>query len=91
MNIDSTNNMINNAGQGNLNQWQRTEPVRNINANEGDSTLRSEYAFVIRQAQQEQDISLEAKVNIRNALQAGEFDSPEAVKATARNLMMFGI
>jgi hypothetical protein len=93
MNMDSPNNISANAADNMAGRWRQVKVTQHSQANRGDATLRAEYEQVIRRALEAEPDDTKA-VEVERAkieLRTGQLESPEAIEAAARNIMLFGI
>ena len=90
MQIDS-NNIVPNAAEAGLNQRANNQPGAKVQPGEDDLKLRSDYHNVLRKAIESDFTGLESLEQVRVELESGALDDHAVIKATAKNIMLFGI
>jgi len=91
MPIDITNNIVFDAGSSGLNSSAMADLGKTSQTDAADSILRTEYEPFIRKAVELEETDSRLVAQARQALEAGQLDTPEAAQAAAESILEYGI
>ena len=85
-------NVTNNVGQAlGKTPLPHPDPANMRSPSDSDATIQVQFADILNQARQAEETDSDAVQKAREMLLAGRLTSPENVRATAENVLNFGV